>query len=91
MTEIHLTLHTGREALGGANSPASSTEVERYQEILRGEILGLYPQATVLFVSASREEYLIDGAPDDGLRDQIHELEETAVEGRCGEWQDPAA
>ena len=61
-TDIHLTLRVDREALGGSNAPASSTEVERYQGILRDEIRGLYPQAEVRFVtSAGREEYLVDG------------------------------
>lgn len=90
-TTIHLTLHVDPEALGGSNAPASSAEIRRYQEILHDEILGLYPQAGVLFVTSGREEYLVDGEHDDGLRDQIHELEEAAVEGRLGEWQDSLA
>lgn len=85
---IAITLYTDPEALGGSNSPASKGEVERYQEILERAIIDIYPQAEVRFVTGGREEYLVNDLEDRLLRDEVNALEERAVEGNYGEWQD---
>jgi len=82
---------TDRESLGSSNAPASTTEVERFNEILREQIAGLYPDAEIVFLTQGlRSVSVFADEFEDDTADTCRQILEDAVEGKFGEWQDQA-